>query len=93
MRKPYIPTTGILKCDAVHCATHGDGRQSRCGVARKGATPVVSQEQVELSTAEFELLAERIDEYRVFLMAIEEELLDALSSIVTQRHEPAAARD
>ena len=54
---------------------------------------MVSQGQMELSTAELELLAERISEYRVCLLAIEDELLEALNSIVTEGHEPATAGD
>jgi hypothetical protein len=52
----------------------------------------VSQGITELGTAEYELLAERISEYRVCLLAIEEELLDALQSLASEVREPAPAQ-
>jgi hypothetical protein len=50
---------------------------------------------MDLSTAEYEILAERISEYRVCLMAIEDELLDALQSLASEVevHEPASAQE
>jgi hypothetical protein len=54
---------------------------------------VVSEGVTALGTTEYELLAERISEYRVCLLAIEEELLDALDSLAKEVPEPAPAQE